>query len=66
MTQEVYFLASGQYELSVNHAYLPDMIKQINKLKKKDTIITNCSPLDKKKGQDTDLSDWLGMIRKRE
>lgn len=30
MTQEVYFLASNQCGLRISHAYLFDMIKEIN------------------------------------
>lgn len=49
--QEVYFLAWGQYELSLNHAYLPDRIKQRNKSKKEDKVRSNCSPLNKQQSK---------------
>lgn len=47
-TQVVYFLASDQYGLGVNHAYLPNIMKQQKKIKKVKTSPNFSCPQNKK------------------
>lgn len=61
MIEEVYFLASSQYGLRINHAHLLDIIKHGNHVKQKgQNHNSEVKSWTNRTGLKTDLGNWLG------